>query len=148
MQSFPCFKLRAALWMAAIGVAVLGPLAPAQAQGAGTAPSTSAAVPAGETAGSEAATAASAQRQYEVEIAVCNNANYPAPERKECIRDAGRRLDSLRGLPRPKPEESADGRAIVVTPSITSSSLEGTTTSTTADGRATEVVPATSTTPQ
>jgi hypothetical protein len=87
--------------------------------------------------------AVAAQQAYNAEIASCNNAGYPAPQRESCVRDAGLRLDRFRGAPAvPEPEATADGRAIVMTPSTASSSLRGSTTTTTSDGRATVVVPA------
>jgi hypothetical protein len=84
-----------------------------------------------------------AQQAYNADIASCNNAGYPAPQRESCVRDAGLRLDRFRGVPAvPVPEATADGRAIVMTPSSASTSLRASTTTTTSDGRATVVVPA------
>ncbi|MDQ7956545.1 MAG: hypothetical protein RET84_11605 [Pseudomonadota bacterium] len=59
-----------------------------------------------------------AQQRYERQIAQCNNGQRPAPEREACVRAAGRMLDSANGgtPPQPVPQESADGRAVVMTP--------------------------------
>ena len=89
-----------------------------------------------------------AEQQYNLDIAVCNNANFPAPQRASCIRDAGLRLDRQRGVPAvAEPAATADGRATVMTPSTGSATLRGSTTTTTGDGRATVVVPGTTTRP-
>ena len=83
-----------------------------------------------------------ARQQYEVDLAICNSAGSPAPQRALCVRDAGQRFDLLRGTPAPaEAAETADGRATVMAPSTGSSSLRGSTTTTTSDGRATVVVP-------
>lgn len=96
---------------------------------------------------SPAATAA-ARQQYNLDIDACNNAGSPAPQRESCVRQAGLRLDRLRGVPAvPEPEATADGRAIVMTPSTSSTTLLGSTTTTTEDGRATVVVPLPAATP-
>lgn len=59
-----------------------------------------------------------AQQRYERQIAQCNSGQRPAPEREACVRAAGRMLDRANGgtPPQPVPQESADGRAIVMTP--------------------------------
>ena len=97
-------------------------------------------------ASADAATAA--QQVYNADIAACNAAGSPAPQRANCIRDAGLRLDRSRGVPAvAEPEATADGRATVMTPSTASTTLRGSTTTTTSDGRATVVVPSSAATP-
>ena len=130
MKHLPFAKIRSGLLMAVLGTAAAITVS-ANAQTVDPA--------------SEAA--ASAQRQYDVNLAICNSAGLPAPQRASCIRDAGQRFDLLRGTPAPaEAAETADGRATVMDPSTGSSSLRGSTTITTSDGRATVVVPETNAT--
>ena len=59
-----------------------------------------------------------AQQRYQRQIAQCNSGQQPAPQREACVRAAGEQLDRANGgtPPQPVPQESADGRAIVMTP--------------------------------
>ena len=66
----------------------------------------------------QSAAPSAAQQRYDRQIAQCNSGQRPAPEREACVRNAGRLLDGANGgtPPQPVPQESADGRAIVMTP--------------------------------
>ena len=59
-----------------------------------------------------------AQQRYDAQVAQCNRAGLPAPQREACLRDAGRQLDSANGGAPPAlvPRTSADGRAEVMAP--------------------------------
>ncbi|RYF82260.1 MAG: hypothetical protein EOO29_07690 [Comamonadaceae bacterium] len=59
-----------------------------------------------------------AQQRYDTQVAQCNRAGLPAPQREACLRDAGRQLDSANGGAPPAlvPRTSADGRAEVMAP--------------------------------
>lgn len=89
---------------------------------------------------------AAAQARYAREIALCNNANLPAPQRDLCVRAAGAALDQARGGP-PVPAESTtpDGRATVLSPEATAipGSIPSSTSNLriTPDGRATVITP-------
>ncbi len=83
-----------------------------------------------------------AQQQYELDIAICNTAGFPAPQREACVREAGLRLDRARSAPPPPtPAASVDGRATVVSDPGSTSALRGSAVQTSPDGRATVVVP-------
>lgn len=58
------------------------------------------------------------QQQYEQQIARCNRAGLPAPQREACVRGAGQQLDRATsgGAPLQVPQRSADGRAEVMAP--------------------------------
>lgn len=90
---------------------------------------------------------AAAQARYAREIALCNNANLPAPQRDLCVRAAGAALDQVRGGP-PVPVESttSDGRATILSPEATAvpGSIPSSTSDLkiTPDGRATVIPPA------
>ncbi len=85
-------------------------------------------------------TAERAQQQYELDIAVCNTAGFPAPQRDACIREAGQRLDNARNAPEAGAAISnEDGRATVVAEPGRQSAMRGSTLRTTTDGRATVV---------
>jgi hypothetical protein len=82
-----------------------------------------------------------ARQQYDFDIAVCNMAGFTAPDRDTCVREAGVRLDRLRGVPAgTEGTISTDGRATVMTASP-GQAPRGSTTTTSSDGRATVVVP-------
>lgn len=82
-----------------------------------------------------------ARQQYDLDIAVCNMAGFTAPDRNTCVREAGLRLDRLRGIPAgTEGTVSTDGRATVMTPSP-GQAPRGSSTATSSDGRATVVVP-------
>ena len=101
-----------------------------------------------QTADTRTDAAAIAQQRYDLDIAACNGPGIPAPLRASCIRDAGQRLDSLRGVPAAtEAAGSADGRATVMTSAPRSETLRGSTTVITSDGRATVVVPEGTATP-
>ncbi|MDA7417535.1 hypothetical protein PGB34_14295 [Xenophilus arseniciresistens] len=59
-----------------------------------------------------------AQQRYEQQIARCNRAGLPAPQRQACVRGAGQQLDRATsgGAPLQAPQRSADGRAEVMAP--------------------------------
>jgi hypothetical protein len=87
-------------------------------------------------------TAERAQQQYELDIAVCNTAGFPAPRREACIREAGQRLDNARIAPQAGAAVSnQDGRATVVAEPGRQSAMRASTLRTTTDGRATVVEP-------
>jgi len=86
---------------------------------------------------------APAQQRYEREVAACNNSNMAAPAREACIRAAGNALDrTLGGPPANVAVPSADGRATVVTPAGSTSPSSGSDAVPSSDGRATIVLPA------
>ncbi|MBS0430295.1 MAG: hypothetical protein JSR41_23665 [Proteobacteria bacterium] len=88
---------------------------------------------------------AAAQQRYERQIAQCNSGQRPAPEREACVRNAGRLLDRANGgtPPQPVPQESADGRAIVMTPPGAPPPRSASDYVTSPDGRAVIAVPPT-----
>lgn len=59
-----------------------------------------------------------AQQRFDQQVALCNRADLPAPQREACIRDAGQQLDRSSGGSPPAlvPQTSADGRAQVMAP--------------------------------
>ncbi len=65
-----------------------------------------------------AAQTSPAQQRFDQQVALCNRADLPAPQREACIRDAGRTLDQASGGSPPPlvPRTSADGRAEVMAP--------------------------------
>ena len=94
-------------------------------------------------AASAQTSAESAQQRYERTLTACNGGTMPAPAREACIRNAGLALDAARGgAPVDTEVESADGRATIITPAGSSTPLNSTDTRTSRDGRATIVQPA------
>jgi hypothetical protein len=88
-----------------------------------------------------------AQDVYNRAIAACNSGSLAAPRREACVRDAGAALDRVRGGPAtPVEATSTDGRAIIMTPQVssgpgTNSQPPASDIKTSNDGRATIVVP-------
>lgn len=90
---------------------------------------------------------ATAQRQYETDVASCNTGALPAPMRESCVRTAGLRLDRARGgPPADATVTSTDGRATVITPEGSTPPASGSDPVTSRDGRA-NVVPPSGVTP-
>ncbi|RYF66723.1 MAG: hypothetical protein EOO29_38255 [Comamonadaceae bacterium] len=85
----------------------------------------------------------SAQQRYDSQVAQCNRAGLPAPQREACLRDAGRQLDSTNGGVPPAlvPRTSADGRAEVMAPPGAPPPASGPQFVTSPDGRAVLGVP-------
>ncbi|VWX63466.1 conserved exported hypothetical protein [Burkholderiales bacterium 8X] len=94
-------------------------------------------------------TPAAAQQRYEREMAGCNSGALAAPAREACLRAAGVELDAARGGP---PSDvavpSADGRATVISPAGSTTPSGGSDATTSRDGRATIVLPADRTAPR
>jgi len=92
----------------------------------------------------------SPQQRYERQIAACNSGTLSAPEREGCVRAAGTELDNARGGTPPAEVQrtTADGRATVVMPPEARQPAGGTQTTTTPDGRATVVPPSDRSTPR
>lgn len=83
-----------------------------------------------------------AAQQFQRDVAACQQAGLPAPEREACIRAAGQRLDRARGvLPADTVQTTPDGRASVVTPPGDPLPLAPAEPVTSQDGRA-NVIPA------
>lgn len=84
-----------------------------------------------------------ARLRFERQVAACNSAGLPDPQREACIRSAGAALDRARGGPPGLvPQPSPDGRAVVVAPPGAVPPAAATEAVTTPGGRATVVVPA------
>jgi hypothetical protein len=90
------------------------------------------------------AQSAAAQRRYEQQLAICNSANLPRPERDACVRDAGNALDQARGGGSFQSVEqtSPDGRSTVIIQDGSAPPADDSDTVTSPDGRSTIVLPA------
>ncbi|MDI3380209.1 hypothetical protein ACFPPF_10815 [Xenophilus aerolatus] len=86
--------------------------------------------------------AGNAQQRYEDQIARCNDGR-PAPQREACVRGAGQLLDRANGGAPPvqTPQESSDGRAVVMTPQGAPPPSSGSDYVTSPDGRSVTAVP-------
>lgn len=84
-----------------------------------------------------------AQQRFDQQVAGCNRAELPAPQREACVRNAGQQLDrSSGGAPPPLvPQTSADGRAEVMAPAGAPPPSSGSQFVPSADGRAVLGVP-------
>lgn len=78
-----------------------------------------------------------AREQFDRDVAACNSAALPAPQREACLRTAGSQLDRVRGVaPADTVQNTPDGRASVVTPQGDPAPGGGAAPVTSGDGRA------------